>query len=168
MDLVEVRPRVWMGRCRVPDFGDHLTRVAAAKRPVLGAEHFPVQLDLRPGRATTKDRIVYGFGRRFRLNDHTDEEGWAALRLRTERRLGGSAVPRNDLAAAKWLTFRTAGHWLDVTPPPQNDQGLVGSPGCQRPVIGCTSHHEQPFELGSVGCCCASQDQCHRAATPEG
>jgi hypothetical protein len=103
MDVVEVRPTAWMDRWRVPDFGDHLTRVAAAKRPVLGAERFPVQLDLRPGRAMTEDRIVYGLGRRFRLNDHTDEEGWAALRLRTERRLGGSAVPRDDLAAAKWL-----------------------------------------------------------------
>lgn len=131
MDLVEVRPTVWMDRWRVPDFGDHLTRVAAAKRPVLGAERFPVQLDLRPGRAMTEDRIVYGFCRRCRLDDHTDEEGWAALRLRTERRLGGSAVPRDDLTAAKWLALQTAAHGLDIAPPPWNDQGLVGSPGCQ-------------------------------------
>ena len=139
MDLVEVRPTAWMDRWTVLDFGDQLALFgfAPALRRRSGLSWVRsaslVQLDLRPGRAMTKDGIVYGLGRRFRLNDLTDEEGWAALRLVTERRFGGSAVPRDDLAAAKWLASQTTAHWLDIAPPPRNDQGLVGSPGCQGP-----------------------------------
>jgi hypothetical protein len=131
MDLVEVRPTAWMDRWTVLDCGGQLALFGFApelrRRSGLSwVRSAPlVRLDLRLGRAMTEDGIVYGLGRRFRLEDLTDEEGWAALRLVTERRFGGSAVPRDDLAAAKWLASQAMARWLDVAPPPRNDQGLV-------------------------------------------
>jgi hypothetical protein len=83
------------------------------------------RLDLRLGRAAAGNGEVYALGSRFRLDELTDDEGWAALRLLAERRFGGRAVPRDDLAAAKWLASVAMARWLDVAPPPLNDPGLV-------------------------------------------
>ena len=131
MDLAEVGPTAWMDRWTVLDLGDQLALFGFApglrRRSGLSwVRSAPlVQLDLRLGRAMTEDGAVYGLGRRFRLEDLTDEEGWAALQLLMERRFGGRAVPRDDLAAAKWLASQAMARWLDVAPPPRNDHGLV-------------------------------------------
>jgi hypothetical protein len=131
MDLAEVRPTAWMDRWTVLDLGDQLTLFGFApelrRRSGLSWMRSAalVRLDLRVGRAITEDGEVYGLGRRFRLDDLTDEEGWAALQLLAERRFGGRMVPHDDLAAAKWLASQAMARWLDVAPPPRNDHGLV-------------------------------------------
>jgi hypothetical protein len=131
MDLAEVRPTAWMDRWTVLDFCDQLALFGFApelrRRSGLSwVRSAPlVRLDLRFGRAITEDGVVYGLGRRFRLDDLTDEEGWAALQLQLERRFGGRAVPPDDLAAAKWLATRAMARWLDVVPPSRNDHSLV-------------------------------------------
>jgi len=42
-----------------------------------------------------------------------------------ERRFGGRAVLRDDMAATKWLALQAVARWLDVGPPPLNDNNLV-------------------------------------------
>jgi hypothetical protein len=131
MDLAEVRPTAWMDRWTMLDFCDQLVLFGFApelrrRSGLCWVRSAPlVRVDLRLGRALTEDGLVYGLGRRFRLDDLTDEEGWAALQLLVERSFGGRAVPRDNLAAAKWLASQVMARWLDVTPPPINDHGLV-------------------------------------------
>ncbi len=131
MELVDVRPTAWMDRWTVLDFCDQLALFGFVpelrRRSGLSwVRSAPlIQLDLRLGRAVTEDHVVYGLGHRFRLDDLTDEEGWAALRLLVERRVGGRAVPRDDLAAAKWLASQAMARWLDVAAPPPKDNGLL-------------------------------------------
>ncbi|MCB4825603.1 hypothetical protein [Roseicella aerolata] len=131
MDLAEVRPTAWMDRWTVLDLGDGLALFGFApelrRRSGLSwMRSAPlVRLDLRLSLAMTEGGIVYGLGRRFRLEDLTDEEGWAALQLLAERWFGGRVVPRDDLAAAKWLASQAMVRWLDVAPPPMKDHGLV-------------------------------------------
>lgn len=131
MQAGEGWPTAWMERWTVLDCGDQLALFGFVpelrRRSGLSWLHSAPLLRLEPrrGRALTEDGAVYGLGRRFRLAELTDEEGWAALRLATERRFGGASLPRDDLAAAKWLASRSMARWLDVAPPPANDQSLV-------------------------------------------
>jgi hypothetical protein len=127
MDLAEVKPTAWMDRWTVLDFCDQLALFGFAPelRRRSGLSWVRSAPLVRLGRAVTEDGVIYGLGRRFRLDDLTDAEGWAALQLLLERRFGGRAVPRDDLAAAKWLAARAMARWLDVVPPSPEDPGLV-------------------------------------------
>jgi hypothetical protein len=131
MGLADAWATIWMERWTVLDLGDYLGLFGFAfeyqKRSGLSwMRSAPlVELDQRAGKARTEDGQVYGLGRRFSLDELTDEEGWAALQLLVERRFGGLAMPRDDVAAAKWLASRKMARWLSVDPPPKHDHGLV-------------------------------------------